>query len=159
MLVDGGACLWWHVQLRDQDMPPRSLLHAISPSCWASEALALRALHLIVETSYRVFSLLRPSRVWAFILLRATGWWRSLFRHPFWFIGGKLYISRVCGLFVFLEFVRCLLGYWLRGGHDEDTRIRNMSFSSLSLLISWSRACTCLSFLHWRLSILSRQSK
>ena len=40
-------------------MPHGPLLHAISPSYWASKALVLRALHLIVETSYRAFSLLR----------------------------------------------------------------------------------------------------
>ena len=44
-----------------------------------------------------------------------------------------------------LEFVRWLLGYRLRGGLDEDTWIRNTSFSPLSLLVSRSRACIWLS--------------
>ena len=43
----------------DQDMPLGPLLHMVSPSCWESKALALRALHLIAETSCRVFFLLR----------------------------------------------------------------------------------------------------
>ena len=58
-----------------------------------------------------------------------------------------------------LEFIRWLLGCRLRGGPDEDTWICNTSFSSLSLLISWSRACTCRSLFRWRISILARQSK
>ena len=58
-----------------------------------------------------------------------------------------------------LELARWLLGCGLRGGADEDTWIRNTSFSSLSLLISWSRACICLSLSCWRLSIFSCQLK
>ena len=58
-----------------------------------------------------------------------------------------------------LELAHWLLGCWLRGGVDEDTWIHNTSLSSLSLLVSWSRTCICLSFLRWRLSIFSRQLK
>ena len=59
VLAYGGAGLWWQVQLRGQDMPLGPLLHTVSPSCWAFEALALHTLHLIAETSFHVFSLLR----------------------------------------------------------------------------------------------------
>ena len=44
-----------------------------------------------------------------------------------------------------LELAHWLLSCGLWGGADEDTWMRNTSFSSLSLLVSWSKACTYLS--------------
>lgn len=51
------------------------------------------------------------------------------------------------------------LGCWLREGSEDETWILNISFSSLSLIVSKSKACTCLSLSRCRLSMFSGQSK
>ena len=58
-----------------------------------------------------------------------------------------------------LKFVPWLLGRWSREGLDDETWILNTSFFSLSLLVSWSKACACRSLSCYRLSILSHQLK
>lgn len=59
MLVDEGASLEWLVQSKDQGRPPGPLLDIVFPPYQVSEALTMRALHLIVVISYHIFFLQR----------------------------------------------------------------------------------------------------
>ena len=82
-------------------MPPGSLLHVVSLLCWASAALALRALHMITGTSYRVSFLWRcESELSFWDTWQARG--GSFPKLSFRFIRGKPCTLGVCGLLVLL---------------------------------------------------------
>ena len=58
-----------------------------------------------------------------------------------------------------LEFVTWPLERWRRGGPVDEAWMRSTTFSSLNLIVSWRRACSCRSLANYLLSMAWRHSE
>lgn len=96
------------------------------------------------------------SRVWTFLLWCTMSGYRLFIRACTMHVkGGERGAGLVLPRYIAFWLHLGLLGSWQNVG-SEETWILNTSFSSLSLLVSQSKACTCLSLSQYHFFMFSR---